>query len=356
MLGAFHALARTGAPSKVIGVIPAVENMPSGSAFRPGDVLTGASGLTVEITNTDAEGRLILGDGLWYARQLGATHLVDIATLTGACAVALGRVASGLFGSPDTWRDAVQDASTRGGDFLWPLPMTHDYKDLLKSDIADMVNAASARYGGAISAALFLKAFIGDTPWAHLDIAGTAWADESKPWQAKGPTGVAVRPHRVGALVGELGLTVSQAPAQPKSEQLPPAPPPPPAKDQDTPGAQPAMPAGPPAGTGVLRVPGAAPQDVPLMSIRKAEPDNTPRVEVGPITPGLGVPDVLLGSIGIVAVAVIGSLILGAILGGVLVLLKHRFGVGWPRQGRREPHLAHREMTERVIAMQDGLR
>ncbi len=193
VLGAFHALARTGAPSKVIGVIPAVENMPSGSAFRPGDVLTGASGLTVEITNTDAEGRLILGDGLWYARQLGATHLVDIATLTGACAVALGRVASGLFGSPDTWRDAVQDAGTRGGDFLWPLPMTDDYKDLLKSDIADMVNAASARYGGAISAALFLKAFIGDTPWAHLDIAGTAWADESKPWQAKGPTGVAVR-------------------------------------------------------------------------------------------------------------------------------------------------------------------
>jgi leucyl aminopeptidase len=193
VLGAFHALARTGAPSKVIGVIPAVENMPSGAAFRPGDVLTGASGLTVEITNTDAEGRLILGDALWYARQLGATHLVDIATLTGACAVALGRVASGLFGSPDTWRETVQDAGSRGGDFLWPLPMTDEYKDLLKSDIADMVNASSTRYGGAISAALFLKAFSGDAPWAHLDIAGTAWADEAKPFQAKGPTGVAVR-------------------------------------------------------------------------------------------------------------------------------------------------------------------
>ena len=193
VLGAFHAIARCGAPSKIIGVIPSVENMPSGTAFRPGDVLTGASGLTVEITNTDAEGRLILGDALWYARELGATHLVDIATLTGACAVALGRVASGLFGAPDTWREVVQDAGTRGGDFLWPLPMSDDYKDLLKSDIADMVNASGTRYGGAISAALFLKAFAGDTPWAHLDIAGTAWADEPKPYQAKGPTGVAVR-------------------------------------------------------------------------------------------------------------------------------------------------------------------
>ncbi len=193
VIGAFHALARVGAPSKVIGIIPAVENMPSGSAFRPGDVLTGASGLTVEITNTDAEGRLILADALWYAQKLGATHLVDVATLTGACAVALGRVASGLFGAPDRWREAVQEAGARGGDFLWPLPMTDDYKDLLKSDIADMVNAAGTRYGGAISAALFLKAFAGDTPWAHLDIAGTAWADEAKAYQPKGPTGVAVR-------------------------------------------------------------------------------------------------------------------------------------------------------------------
>jgi leucyl aminopeptidase len=193
VLGAFHALAKAGGPRKVIGIIPAVENMPSGTAFRPGDVLTGASGLTVEITNTDAEGRLILGDALWYATQLGATHLVDIATLTGACAVALGRVASGLFGTPDAWRDVVRDAGTRGGDFLWSLPMTDEYKDLMKSDIADMVNAAGTRYGGAISAAIFLKAFAGDAAWAHLDIAGTAWADEPKPYQPKGPTGVAVR-------------------------------------------------------------------------------------------------------------------------------------------------------------------
>jgi hypothetical protein len=136
---------------------------------------------------------------------------------------------------------------------------------------------------------------------------------------------------------------VYQAPAQPKSEQLPPAPPPPATEEKDTPAAQPAMPTGPPAGTGTLRVPGAAPQDVPLMSIRKAEPDDTPRVEVGPITPGLGVPDVLLGSIGIVAVAVLGSLILGAILGGVLVLVKHRLGWGGPDRDAAD----HISLTER---------
>lgn len=193
VIGAMHALVRLGAPIRVIGVVPSVENMPGGGAFRPGDVLTGASGTTVEITNTDAEGRLILADALWYAQHLGATHLVDVATLTGACAVALGRVMSGVFAAPDRWRDAVAEAASRGGDALWPMPVTDDYAELLRSDIADMVNAAGTRYGGAISAALFLKAFTGDKPWAHLDIAGTAWADDAKPWQPKGPTGVAVR-------------------------------------------------------------------------------------------------------------------------------------------------------------------
>jgi leucyl aminopeptidase len=193
VVGAMWALARLGAPIRVLGIVPAAENMPDGAAFRPGDVLTGASGTTVEITNTDAEGRLILADALWYAQQQGATHLVDVATLTGACAVALGRVTSGLFASPDHWRDAVADAAARGGDAVWPMPVHDDYQDLLRSDIADLVNAAGTRYGGAISAALFLKAFSGDRPWAHLDIAGTAWADEPKPWQPKGPTGVAVR-------------------------------------------------------------------------------------------------------------------------------------------------------------------
>lgn len=193
VIGAMQALARLGAPVRVIGVVPAVENMPDGNAFRPGDVLTGAGGTTVEITNTDAEGRLILADALWYAKERGATHLVDVATLTGAVVVALGRVMSGLFAAPETWQQAVAEAATRGGDALWPMPVSEDYRDLLKSDIADMVNAAGTRYGGAISAALFLKAFTGETPWAHLDIAGTAWADEPKPWQPKGPTGTPVR-------------------------------------------------------------------------------------------------------------------------------------------------------------------
>jgi leucyl aminopeptidase len=193
VIGAMYALARLGAPVRVVGIVPAVENMPGGNAFRPGDVLTGAGGTTVEITNTDAEGRLVLADALWYAKEAGATHLVDVATLTGAIAVALGRITSGLFAAPDAWREAVAEAGRQGGDALWPMPIDEDYRELLKSDIADMVNAAGTRYGGAISAALFLKAFTGDTPWAHLDIAGTAWADEAKPWQPKGPTGVAVR-------------------------------------------------------------------------------------------------------------------------------------------------------------------
>lgn len=193
VIGAVHALARLGCPVRVLGVVPAVENMPGGNAFRPGDVLTGAGGTTVEITNTDAEGRLILADALWYAQQLGATHLVDVATLTGAIAVALGRVTSGLFAAPESWRETVAEAGRRSGEALWPMPVADDYRELLRSDIADMVNAAGTRYGGAISAALFLKAFTGETPWAHLDVAGTAWADEAKPWQPKGPTGVAVR-------------------------------------------------------------------------------------------------------------------------------------------------------------------
>lgn len=193
VVGAMYALARIGAPVRVMGIVPSVENMPGGNAFRPGDVLTGAGGTTVEITNTDAEGRLVLADALWYAKQAGATHLVDIATLTGAIAVALGRITSGLFAAPESWREAVAAAGRTGGDALWSMPVDEEYRELLKSDIADMVNAAGTRYGGAISAALFLKAFTGDTPWAHLDIAGTAWADDAKPWQPKGPTGAAVR-------------------------------------------------------------------------------------------------------------------------------------------------------------------
>jgi len=192
VIGAMRAIALLQAPIKVIGIVPASENMPGGRATKPGDVLTGAGGKTVEVLNTDAEGRLVLGDGLWYAQRLGATHLVDVATLTGACVVALGKVASGLFGQPDTWVDSVRRVSARAGDRAWPLPLYDEYAEQLRSEIADLVNTGG-RPAGACTAAVFLKEFAGGLPWAHLDIAGTAWADEAKPWQPKGPTGVAVR-------------------------------------------------------------------------------------------------------------------------------------------------------------------
>jgi leucyl aminopeptidase len=189
---ALQALARLGCPHRVIGVIPMTENMPGGRATRPGDVLTGASGKTVEIVNTDAEGRLILGDALWYARQLGATHLVDVATLTGACVVALGYAMSGLFGGPDDWVGAVAGAAARAGERVWPMPIYEEAREQMRSDIADLVNSGG-RPGGAVTAAAFLREFSGDGPWAHLDIAGTAWAETSEAYQPKGATGVAVR-------------------------------------------------------------------------------------------------------------------------------------------------------------------
>ena len=200
---AMRALALLGAPIKVVGVVPATENMPGGRAIKPGDVLTGAAGKTVEVINTDAEGRLILGDGLWYAQRLGATHLVDVATLTGACVVALGKAASGLFGQPDAWVDVVRATALRAGDRCWPMPLYEDYAEQLRSEVADMMNSGG-RPAGSCTAAMFLKEFSGGLPWAHLDIAGTAWADEVKPWQIKGSTGVAVR------TLAELAFTSEQ--------------------------------------------------------------------------------------------------------------------------------------------------
>jgi leucyl aminopeptidase len=192
VLGATIAAARLAAKVRIVTIIPMTENMPSGSATKPGDVLRSAEGKTVEVLNTDAEGRLILGDALWYARKLGATHLVDVATLTGACVVALGKTTCGLFGRPDAWMQTVLRASERAGDRSWPMPVYPDYFEQLKSEIADFTNTGG-RPAGAITAALFVKEFAGDLPWAHLDIAGTAWADETKPYQPKGATGVAVR-------------------------------------------------------------------------------------------------------------------------------------------------------------------
>ncbi len=189
---AMRAIAMLQAPIRVIGVVPTTENMPGGRAIKPGDILRSAEGKTVEVINTDAEGRLILGDGLWYARKLGATHLVDVATLTGAIVTALGKITSGLFGTPDHWVDVVRRVASRAGDRAWPMPLFDEYKDQIRSEIADLLNTGG-RPAGSITAALFLKEFTGGLPWVHLDIAGTAWAEESKPYLPKGPSGVAVR-------------------------------------------------------------------------------------------------------------------------------------------------------------------
>jgi leucyl aminopeptidase len=167
--------------------------MPDGKAYRPGDVVTAMSGKTIEVINTDAEGRLVLADGLHYAKTLGCTHLIDAATLTGACVVALGIVNVGLFSNDDATWQKFMDATKISGEKFWRLPCTDDYKDQIKSHIADMRNTGANRWGGAISAAMFLKEFVGETPWVHLDIAGCAWNDENKPWLANGPSGIAVR-------------------------------------------------------------------------------------------------------------------------------------------------------------------
>jgi leucyl aminopeptidase len=200
---AMRAISLLQAPVRVVGVVPTTENMPGGRAVKPGDILKSAAGRTVEVLNTDAEGRLILGDGLWYAQQLGATHLVDVATLTGAIVVALGKTTSGLFGTPPEWVEHVRRVATRAGDRVWPMPLFDDYKDQLKSEIADFTNTGG-RPGGSITAALFLKEFVSGRPWVHMDIAGTAWAEDARPYLPKGPSGVAVR------TLAELAFTSSE--------------------------------------------------------------------------------------------------------------------------------------------------
>src|ERR1700674_4544541 len=192
MIGAMRAIALLKPKVKVTAVICATENMPSGKAQKPGDVQIAMSGKSIEIINTDAEGRLVLADGLSYARQLGCTHLVDAATLTGAVVVALGYVNAGIFASDDQMYERFANANKQAGEKMWRLPLDDEYKENLKSNIADMVNAGS-RWGGAIFAAMFLKEFAEDTPWIHLDIAGTAWMEDAKPWIAKGPSGIALR-------------------------------------------------------------------------------------------------------------------------------------------------------------------
>jgi leucyl aminopeptidase len=192
MIGAMRAIALLKPKIKVIGIVCATENMPSGKAQKPGDIQTAMSGKTIEIINTDAEGRLVLADGLCYARQLGCTHLVDAATLTGAVVVALGYANAGIFASDDDMYQRFAKALDKAGEKMWRLPLDDEYRDQIKSNIADIMNTGG-RWGGAITAAMFLKEFAEDTPWIHLDIAGTAWMEDTKPWIAKGPSGIAVR-------------------------------------------------------------------------------------------------------------------------------------------------------------------
>jgi len=192
MIGAMRAIALLKPKVKVIGIVCATENMPSGKAQKPGDVQIAMSGKSIEIINTDAEGRLVLADGLHYAKQLGCTHLVDAATLTGAVVVALGFTNAGIFANDEEMYNRFKAANLNAGEKMWRLPLDDEYKDHIRSSIADIMNSGG-RWGGAVTAAMFLKEFAGDTPWIHLDIAGTAWMEDQKPWIAKGPSGIALR-------------------------------------------------------------------------------------------------------------------------------------------------------------------
>jgi leucyl aminopeptidase len=198
MIGAMRAIALLKPKVRVIGIVCASENMPDGKAQKPGDVQTAMPisadkpGKTIEIINTDAEGRLVLADGLTYARQLGATHLIDAATLTGAIGVALGMINAGAFSNDDETFEKFDAALEISGEKFWRMPLGEEYADLIKSDIADIKNTGG-RWGGAVTAAEFLRVFAEDTPWIHLDIAGLAWVEDARPYIAKGPSGVGVR-------------------------------------------------------------------------------------------------------------------------------------------------------------------
>jgi leucyl aminopeptidase len=194
VVGALGAIAELGLPLAVTGVLPACENMLSGTAIRPTDVITTAAGLTVEVTNPDAEGRLILADALWWARRDGATHLVDLATLTGAMRAGLGDMYAGVFANDDEWRAAVVDAGNASGDLAWPWPLHPRYRSLIESTVADLRNTAGKSFGFPIVAATFLQQFVGEAPWAHVDMLGTALLDEDRGDAfGRGATGYGVR-------------------------------------------------------------------------------------------------------------------------------------------------------------------
>jgi leucyl aminopeptidase len=190
-LGALRAIAQLKPARRVVAIVPSAENMPSGKAIKPGDVIKTLAGYTIEVVDTDAEGRLVLSDGIAYAKQLGASRIVDLATLTGSIIIALGSHRAGLFSNNDEWARRVEKASERAGEPVWRMPVSDDYKKPIESAIADFKN-----YGGrpdATAAALLLSKFAGETPWAHLDIAGTSWLDSSQPYAPKGSTGAGVR-------------------------------------------------------------------------------------------------------------------------------------------------------------------
>jgi leucyl aminopeptidase len=192
VMAALAAIARLKCQINVTAIIPAVENLPGGNALKPGDILKAMNGKTIEIINTDAEGRLILADALSYAVKQSLSPLVDLATLTGACRVALGTEYSGLFSNNQRFANAIVKAANKTGEKMWQMPLPEEYKENNKSLIADIKNAGN-RYGGAITAALFLAEFIDDVPWAHIDIAGTASSNKESGYTVKGATGVGVR-------------------------------------------------------------------------------------------------------------------------------------------------------------------
>lgn len=189
VIGAMQAIARLKPAIPVTGLVPTVENMPGSRAQRPGDIVTSLSGKTIEILNTDAEGRLILADAITYAKQLGCTHLVDAATLTGAIVVALGHASSGVFSNDEALLERWMTAAKQAGEKMWHMPLDDEYREQLKTVYADIQNIGT-RWGGACSAAMFLKEFADATPWVHVDVAGTAWLDDAKSFLAKGPTGI----------------------------------------------------------------------------------------------------------------------------------------------------------------------
>jgi leucyl aminopeptidase len=192
VMGVMKAVSEMQLPLHLIAILPATENLPSGTASKPGDVVTSINGTTIEIISTDAEGRLVLADAIGYAKRFKPSAIIDIATLTGACSIALGEEAAAMMGNDNALMDAMKLASEETGEKVWQMPLFDEYRDYIKSDVADIKNSAG-RSGSLVTAGSFLKDFAGNIPWVHLDIAGTAWTDKERPYIPQGATGIGVR-------------------------------------------------------------------------------------------------------------------------------------------------------------------